>query len=59
MAGSSQSDDEPIDCLGDVFAAAGIAWWNALTEKQRAAALAAAETAVPAEAYRHHLAHKG
>ena len=28
-------------------------WWNALTEPQRAAAFAAAQTAVPAEAWAH------
>jgi hypothetical protein len=32
----------------------GVAWWNGLTEPQRRAALAAAGTAVPAEAWRHH-----
>jgi hypothetical protein len=34
---------------------AGIEWWNNLTGSQRRAALKAANTAVPAEAFAHHL----
>jgi TRAP-type C4-dicarboxylate transport system substrate-binding protein len=33
---------------------AGLAWWNGLTEEQRRAALEAANTAIAAEAWRHH-----
>lgn len=31
----------------------GIAWWNHLTERQRYAALRAARTAIPAQAFNH------
>jgi hypothetical protein len=34
---------------------AGVEWWNNLTDRQRRAALKAANTAVPAEAWAHHL----
>jgi hypothetical protein len=34
---------------------ANIEWWNNLTGSQRRAALKAANTAVPAEAFAHHL----
>ena len=31
----------------------GIAWWNRMTERQRFAALQAARTAIPAQAFNH------
>lgn len=34
-------------------AAPGIAWWNAMTDRQRAEALRAADTDCPADAWRH------
>jgi len=31
----------------------GMAWWNGMTERERAEALRCANTAIPAEAWRH------
>jgi hypothetical protein len=48
MASAERSSRE---VLGD--ASLGIAWWNAMTEAQRAEALRSADSACPADAWKH------
>ena len=50
---SAAAHPVPMTRAAVLDAAIGIAWWNRMTERERAAALRAARTAVPAVAFEH------
>ena len=50
---SAAAHPVPMTRAAVLDAAIGIAWWNSMTERERRAALQAADTAIPAVAFDH------